>query len=547
MKLNRKSLLGLLALGFLVSCTQSPQEKVRNATVHITRERTDRPKGGSGFFIEPDQIVTNIHVVAGPLPVYVTDIVGTEYVVEGVIGSDPKYDLVILKVSGKGTPLALGNSRIGEPIFVAGYPLGGKYEVKQGTVHGVYNSGKYILLKIQLLHGNSGGPVANRTGEVIGVTRSVLESGRGDSFGFAISSRTVRELLDRLGQAQPRRVQPLDGWREEDSIRAYWYADLAENTNDHGVAIQALDKSISLYRHFSLYSDRAEAKFRVGELEADRGNTEKAQNFYNAAIIDLDEAIKLNPEDAETYLYSGAAKLRVGELEADRGNMKKAEDHYNAAIIDLDEAIELIPDFAEAYFLLGTAKFCVGELENDRGNMKKAQDSYDAAIIDLDEVIKLNPDSVEAYLNSGAAKFRVGELEADRGNMEKAQDSYDAAIIDLDEVIKLNPEDAEVYFNRGLERAHFSLMEADGGAAEKAWSLYDAAVKDWNKAIELNPDRRTYYIDEVIIFLDRAIKFNSDSARFYYSRGLMKKARGRQKEAGTDLEKAKALDPDVGR
>ena len=661
MKLKRKSLLGLLALGFLLSCTQSPEEKVRNATVHVTRELTDRPTGGSGFFIEPDQIVTNIHVIAGDEPVYVTDIVGTMYHIEGVIGSDPKYDLVILKVSGKGTPLSLSNGRIGEPIFVAGYPLGGEYEITGGAVHGIRDSDEYIRLKVRFLDGNSGGPVVNFEGKVIGVavsrsSRSVVDVA---SFGYAAPSNALKALLTRSGQ-----VQPLDEWRKEDPIHAYYWFASGQNMVDDE-AIKDFDEAINLYGDFaSAYFYRGNAKRKLGLSEVNGGNTEKARDFYNAAIIDYDEVIKLIPDYVQAYLYRGATKFHLGELEADGGQAEKARNSYNAAIIDYDEVIKLNPDYVQAYFGHAGTKFRLGELEADGGQAEKARNSYNAAIIDYDEVIKLNPDYVQAYLYRGATKFRVGELEIDRGqaekardfynaaiidydeaiertpddaeayffrgaakfyvseletdrgqaekawslhdeaaedwnkavelssdrrdyidkmivfldkaiesypdsvrfyyikgkakkvggrqeeaevDFEKAQDRYSAAIIDYDEVIERNPDDAEAYFNRGLERAHFSLMEADGGQAEKAWSLYDEAVEDWNKAIELSSDRRDYYIDKMIVFLDKAIESYPDSARFYYSRGLRKKARGKQQEAGADFEKAKALDPDVGR
>ena len=120
MKHNRKFLFGLLAFTFLLSaCTSTPQqivnteipkqviEKARNATVLIIDGNAEGNSGnGSGFFVAPDKIVTNIHVVADAKIVFA---VGRKkvYNIEKVIGYDPKYDLVILKVSGEGNPLPL--------------------------------------------------------------------------------------------------------------------------------------------------------------------------------------------------------------------------------------------------------------------------------------------------------------------------------------------------------------------------------------------------------------------------------------------------------
>ncbi len=538
MKLNRKSLLGLLALGFLLSCTQSPEqivEKVKNATVHVTRDLTDPPKGGSGFFIGPDQIVTNIHVVVGPEDVYVTDIVGTMYHVEGVIGSDPKYDLVILKVSGKGTPLSRSDSRIDEPIFVAGYPLGGEYKITGGTVHGIRNSDKYIRLKCRFLHGNSGGPVVNIAGRVIGVAVSIPHQFGSDLafYSYAAPSNALKALL-----TGP--VQPLSEWRDENPIRAHWYTQLGEEKDDDGEAIKEFDKAINLYGDFArAYFVRGEAKRNLGQSEANGGNTEKAEDYYNAAIMDYGEAIKRNLDHADSYFARGTTKLHLSELESDKGNAEKARDHYDTAVGNYDEVIKRHPDHTESYFVRGITKSRLGELESDGGNAEKARDHYNAAVMDYDEVIKRNPDYVDTYFNRGVARFRLGELESDGGNAEKARDHYNAAVVNYDEVIKRNPDRAESYLARGAAKLHLSGLEADKGNAEKAWRLGNEAVESCKKAIELNPDRRDNYIDELIVFLDRSIKLNPDFAGFYYFRGTAKKARERQQEAEADFEKAR--------
>ena len=64
MTYNRKFLFGLLVLGFLLSCRQTPQQRAENGTVLIVVGNTDSNVGfGSGFFVERDKIATNIHLV----------------------------------------------------------------------------------------------------------------------------------------------------------------------------------------------------------------------------------------------------------------------------------------------------------------------------------------------------------------------------------------------------------------------------------------------------------------------------------------------------
>ena len=122
MAYNRKFLLALLILGFLCSCTQTPQQRAKDATVLIVTGGTDGSIGnGSGFFVESDKIVTNIHVVAGARIVFAVGKTKV-YNIEKITGSDLDRDLVVLKVEGKGNPLEISEGKINEPIFVAGYP-----------------------------------------------------------------------------------------------------------------------------------------------------------------------------------------------------------------------------------------------------------------------------------------------------------------------------------------------------------------------------------------------------------------------------------------
>ena len=118
MKQHNKCLLVLLALGILLSCARTPRqlvfqhpvvpiESVNDSIVWIESET----ESGTGFFVARDKIATNIHVVAHPGPIF-AKLVNKETVwaVEGVTAYDVKNDLVVLKITGEGTPLPLGDS-----------------------------------------------------------------------------------------------------------------------------------------------------------------------------------------------------------------------------------------------------------------------------------------------------------------------------------------------------------------------------------------------------------------------------------------------------
>ena len=280
MKHNRKFLFGLLAFTFLLSaCTSTPQqivdteiskqvaEKARNATVLIVDGNADGDSGnGSGFFAAPDKIVTNIHVVADAKIVFA---VGRKkvYNIEKVIGYDPKYDLVILKVLGEGNPLTFGDAKIGDSIFAVGYPDGG-YDRIEGTVHGIRKSDNKLRLTFKnfpansLVGGNSGGPILNNKGEVIGVA-----TGTNSGFGFASPSSVLQALLNSSGSD----TLSLSDWQKKNSIRAWAYGNRADKkykSQDYNEAIKCWNKVIEeLDPDFSrAHQQRAMAKTALGEF-----------------------------------------------------------------------------------------------------------------------------------------------------------------------------------------------------------------------------------------------------------------------------------------
>ena len=511
MKTGKISLLSLLTLAVLFSCARVPEQFVElpEESSRFTVIRVEGKYGAaSGFFVAPDKIATNIHVVAHPGPVFIKSPDKKKiWTVEGVTAFDVKNDLALLKITGEdGTPSLFGNSDavgVGDTVIATGYP-GGTYKVSKGIVHRVRSNDKWFQMEIALSGGSSGSPVRNREGQIIGVVSAVE-----DPYSYVIPSNTLQTLLDRSGP-----VESLTQWRKREPIRAYIYAVRGQrkyNANRYDEAIADFDKAIKLDpQKVDAYYNRGLAKFTLGDLEFVQGNLEAAWELYEAGIEDSTQAIKLTPEDVYAYHNRAGGKFRLGQSKASQGDITKGQRYYQGAIQDWTQVIKLNPGLADPYNNLGIAKAILGESKGSQGDIAGAQELYAAAIADCTQAIRLNPAYAEPYINRGYAQFRLGKTKADQEDMASAQELYTAAVQDFTEAIRLDPENAYAYGNRGVAKA------ALGNAEE--------AIRDFDAAIRINPDY----------------------TEIYYDRGRAKKALGQKEAAQADFQKAKELDPDVG-
>jgi putative serine protease PepD len=169
---------------------------------------------GSGFVYDEDgHIVTNQHVVAGASRISVSFWTGAERPAT-VVGTDPSTDLAVLHVDARRSlfePLRLARSgavRVGDPVLALGSPFGLEGTVTSGIVSALHREmtapntftiTDTIQTDAAINHGNSGGPLLDRHGRVIGVNAQIeSESGGSDGVGFAIPSNTVRSIADQL-------------------------------------------------------------------------------------------------------------------------------------------------------------------------------------------------------------------------------------------------------------------------------------------------------------------------------------------------------------
>jgi len=273
-----------------------------------------------------------------------------------------------------------------------------------------------------------------------------------------------------------------------------------------------------------LNPDSAEAYYR-------RGHAKYMQKQYEAAIIDLNAALRIKPDYVEAYNGRGIMKAELGQ--------------YKSAIADFDEALRLKPDLADAYYLRGLSK----------QNLRQ----YESAISDYDTVLHINPDDAEAYVNRGNTKLSLGRYEAaisdynaalrikpnfalayyNRGNAKDKLGQYRAAISDYDNALRINPADAETYVNRGY--------------AKLALGQYTDVISDCDAALRIKPNSANAYknrgiaksylgqYEAAISDYDEALRIKLDDAGVYYRRGIAKHELGRTSEAKNDLQTALKL------
>jgi S1-C subfamily serine protease len=166
---------------------------------------------GSGVLFDADLVLTNYHVIAGATAIGVT---GDGVVLEGaVLGSDPTLDIAVLVVPGLGElarPIAFAPAdslEVGQEVFVLGYPLGVGKSIAAGIVSGLGRViplttqswlSPYIQTDAAVSGGNSGGPLADGCGRMVGMVTLRSESPQAENLGYAIPVETLTAIIPEL-------------------------------------------------------------------------------------------------------------------------------------------------------------------------------------------------------------------------------------------------------------------------------------------------------------------------------------------------------------
>jgi len=172
-------------------------EALRRSNVQVFSEGRDQGAGSGVIWHPSGLIVTNAHVVRSRQPqVLLAD--GRRYRAE-ILSRDLERDLAALRIPASGLPApAVGDSntlRPGELVLAAGTPLGFAGALATGIIHSVGKVAgmgvqRWVCASVRLAPGNSGGPLADAEGRVIGINTAIVYG-----LGLAVPSRTVGEFL----------------------------------------------------------------------------------------------------------------------------------------------------------------------------------------------------------------------------------------------------------------------------------------------------------------------------------------------------------------
>ena len=288
---------------------------------------------GSGFFLRPGQVVTNLHVVRGAVKVEIKtlDGKGKVFPVNGTLALDEEGDLALLNVDmplerSRTTELARDLPDEGEPIFVIGNPLKLEGSVSDGIVSAVRevpNSYRIIQITAPISHGNSGSPVFNLKGEVIGVV--TIKVTNGQNINLAIAAARVAQLT--AGKLQP--LSELGTKNKGDVAESLYRSGL------DSLWLGNYDNAVGYFENAANKNPkRAEAWVQVGYCKVKQGKNQEAIRAYL-------QALQLKPNDAEIHNKLGDAYYYAGRL--------------REAIESYTEAAQLRPDWAETFYNLAIA------------------------------------------------------------------------------------------------------------------------------------------------------------------------------------------------
>jgi len=312
----------------------------------LTYDAKDEPLiSGTGFFVRPGEVVTNMHVIKGAhrVEIHTLEGKGRTYPVAGALTVDDEADLALLKVDlplDRSKPLTMTTSLPdeGEQVFVIGNPLRLEGSVSDGIVSAIRevpDLGRIIQITAPVSHGNSGSPLFNMRGEVIGIVTVKVTNGQNINLALGVAriNSLPRGEVISFDQITVRKstTQP-------EVLAELWYRG--------GIDSLWLGNYDSALNYFETAANRnprrPETWIQIGYCKVKQGRNEEAIRAYKRAL-------QLRPDSAEAYNKLGDAYFFGGR--------------FDEAIASYRQAARIQPEQPEAYYNLGLAYLETGDRE----------------------------------------------------------------------------------------------------------------------------------------------------------------------------------------
>lgn len=177
---------------------------VEGAVKSVVAISTDKSMG-TGFIVTSDgYIVTNYHIIQGSEDEIFIRTYDRNVMSAALIGKDELRDIALLKISGSYEKFEFADSdqlQVGKKVIAIGNPLGLSFTVTEGIISALDRIGpnglrEYIQTDVSLNPGNSGGPLIDTQGEVVGINN--FKIGGAESLGFALESNSIIESVNNL-------------------------------------------------------------------------------------------------------------------------------------------------------------------------------------------------------------------------------------------------------------------------------------------------------------------------------------------------------------
>lgn len=326
---------------------------------------------------------------------------------------------------------------------------------------------------------------------------------------------------------------------------------------------------------------------------------EDPRELLDAAIVDLEVALRLDPKSEAFYIQRGTCFRARGKADESRG--KDPRPFYSKAVADFDEALGVSPDSPGAHNNRGLTHLSLGDLLSGAG--RDPLEPYAKAVADFDEALRLAPDLTVAYVNRGNAHRQTGKFLANTGrdpfpeyasaNLDYTEaikresgtglaqnnrgiafklrgeaesfankdpgESFKSALADFDEALRLCPDYADAYVNRGS--VHSKIGDAEAAAGRDPIPSYERAIADYGEALRVKPDHVLSYLNRGDVYrargdaefsagkdprssyqraiqdLDEAIRVQPRNALAYSNRGNVHLRMGEHETQGSQEQK----------